>query len=59
MDVGRKILNLRLDRGLLQSELAELSGVTGAAICKIEKGMNAPRGAMLFRIAAVLGVPCD
>ena len=49
-------MNLRLDRGVKQQELAEACGLTPAAICKIESGRNQPRGHTALAIARHLGV---
>ena len=56
---GRKILNLRRDRGIAQQDLARASGITPGALSKIEAGINEPYGRNLFCIARRLGVPTD
>ena len=59
MELGRKIINLRLDRGIRQQDLARIIGITPSALSKIESGINSPRGMPLFRIARALCVPCE
>lgn len=44
MEVGRKILSLRLDRGLEQHELAARIGITSSGLSRLESGDNQPRG---------------
>ena len=59
MEIGRKVVNIRLDRGLPQQDLAKACGMTGGALSTIENGLHGPRGWGLFRIARTLAVPCD
>ncbi len=50
----------RTKRGLNQSELAELLGVTKTTISRWEKGKRAPRNADIWRIAIKTGLaPSD
>ena len=56
---GRKIKNLRLDRGLSQIELAAKTGITPSAISKLEDGTNSPRAGTVYRIAQVLGTTVE
>ena len=59
MKTGRKILNLRRDRGVAQRSLAELTSVTPSALSRIEAGIHQPKGPVALRIARVLGVSAD
>ena len=59
MTPGRKVKNLRLDRGLSAQDLAEASGISPGSLSKIERGVNAPRGQLLLRLARRLSVPCE
>ncbi len=59
MTPGRKIMNLRLDRGLSQIELAAKTGITCSAISKIEDDTNSPRAGTVYRIAQVLGATVE
>ncbi|MDE0960596.1 MAG: helix-turn-helix domain-containing protein [Planctomycetota bacterium] len=59
MEIGRKIMNLRKDRGVAQSSLADMTSVTPSALSRIEAGIHQPRGAVALRIARELGVTAD
>lgn len=59
METGRKIMNLRKDRGVAQSSLAEMTSVTPSALSRIEAGIHQPRGSVALRIAKELGVTVD
>ena len=62
MDLARKIVNLRKDRGLWQQDLAKLCGVTGGWLSKIEAGGITPSDltvATLVKLARALSVPID
>lgn len=59
MKLGRKILNLRLDRRLEQQELARECGITPGGISRIESGENSPSADTLWRIASALLVPME
>ena len=56
---GRKILNLRRDRGISQQELACACGLTPGTLSRIETGMNERCSRHIFSIARKLGVPTD
>jgi transcriptional regulator with XRE-family HTH domain len=54
-----KLIELRINKGLSQNRLAQLSGVSQTAIWKIERGGGA-NPATLKKVADVLGVePVD
>jgi transcriptional regulator with XRE-family HTH domain len=55
--IGQKLRALRLDRGLSQSALGDLVGVTFQQLQKYEKGVNRISAGRLARIAAALRVP--
>src|SRR5947207_15449826 len=55
--IGEKLRALRLDRGLSQSDLGRLIGVTFQQLQKYEKGVNRVSAGRLVRIAAALDVP--
>jgi len=40
--LGAELFKLRKEQGLSQTELAELTGLTAAAICNYEKGSRIP-----------------
>lgn len=49
--IGKKILTLRKTLGLNQEEFAKSLHVSGAALCKIEKGLTKhPRGQVFQRL---------
>ena len=47
---------LRVMRGLTQSQLASLVGVTQGTVSQWEKGITHPRFAVIPRLASALGV---
>ncbi|HEY7202374.1 MAG TPA: tetratricopeptide repeat protein [Candidatus Dormibacteraeota bacterium] len=56
-DFGHRLRRLRLDGGLTQEALAELSGVSVQAIAALEQGTRRfPRGDTIAMLAAALGV---
>ncbi len=59
METGRKIMNLRKDRGVAQHSLAAMTSVTPSALSRIEAGIHQPRGPVALRIARELGVTSD
>ena len=59
METGRKILNLRKDRGYAQKTLADLTAVTPSALSRIESGRHQPRGMVALRLARHLGVTVE
>ena len=55
-DVGRRIRELREQRGLSLRTLAERSGLSVNAVSLIERGLSSPTVSTLHRLAAALGV---
>lgn len=55
-DVGRRIRELREERGLSLRALAEASGLSVNAVSLIERGQSSPTVSTLHRLAAALGV---
>ena len=53
---GGRIRELRMRRGLLQRELAEMAGVTESAVRNYELGLRTPRPRHLEALAKALGV---
>ena len=53
---GNFVCALREQKGLTQAEVAEMLGVTAAAVSKWENGSSKPRVDVLFRLAEILGV---
>jgi transcriptional regulator with XRE-family HTH domain/KaiC/GvpD/RAD55 family RecA-like ATPase len=56
MDLGQRIKELRLKRGLSQTELAQLVGVTPSTISQVESNLIYPSLPALFKMAEVLAV---
>jgi transcriptional regulator with XRE-family HTH domain len=56
-EIGKRIRALRLERGLSQTELGNLLGVTFQQIQKYEKGANRVAAGRLQRVAESLDVP--
>jgi transcriptional regulator with XRE-family HTH domain len=54
-----KLKELRLKKGLSQSELAGLTRINTANLCKIERGFNNPSLTTAKKIADVLGVEVE
>lgn len=52
--IGNNLKRLRLEKGLKQSELAEIVGVEDKTISRIEVGGNYPSMDLLVRLAEVL-----
>ena len=57
--IGKKIKQLRRDKGLSQNELAEVLGVTGQAVSKWESDTSQPDIGLLPDLAAYFGVAID
>ena len=55
LEIGKKIHDLRIARGLTQKDLANAVGVTDKAVSRWETGRNFPDIASLEKIAGVLG----
>ncbi|MBM9605266.1 cupin domain-containing protein [Desulfopila inferna] len=55
-DLGAKIKNIRLTRGISQKHLADLTGVTPSTISQVEKNLIYPSLPALFRMAESLAV---
>ncbi|MCR5539087.1 MAG: helix-turn-helix transcriptional regulator [Lachnospiraceae bacterium] len=55
LETGKKIHDLRIDRGLTQKDLADAVGVTDKAVSRWETGRNFPDIASLEKIAEALG----
>lgn len=54
--VGTRIRNIRIDKGLSQSSLGAMVGVTGDRIQKYENGVRKPKTELLKKIAEALEV---
>jgi transcriptional regulator with XRE-family HTH domain len=56
-EIAKRVRALRLQRGLSQTELGEVLGVTFQQVQKYERGTNRISAGRLYRIADVLDVP--
>lgn len=56
MEIGKKIAQLRKEKGLSQKALAEKAGLGIASIQRIEYGSFRPKSATIRKIASALGV---
>jgi transcriptional regulator with XRE-family HTH domain len=54
--LGENVKRLRKERGLLQTDLARLSGYSPAMLCGVEQGKEIPSMRQLIRLARKLGV---
>ena len=58
-DIGKRIAEIRRDRGLNQDQLAELAMIHRVTLAKYETGVVEPGAFALSRIADALGVSTD
>ena len=55
-DIGKRIAELRRERGYGQDELAEMAGVHRVTLARYETGVIEPGAGAVARIADALGV---
>ncbi|RIQ18926.1 helix-turn-helix domain-containing protein [Jiangella rhizosphaerae] len=55
--LGRRIADVRVQRGLTMNALAERAGVSASMLWSVERGRKAPTVVVLDRIATALGTP--
>ncbi len=55
--IGRKVRELRDERGLTQRQLAERAGVSPMTVSRTERGNHAPSTNTLAKLAGGLDVP--
>jgi ribosome-binding protein aMBF1 (putative translation factor) len=55
-ELGRRVRELRVQRGLSQTELARRAGMTQPAVARFEAGGTVPTLPVLERLARALGV---
>ncbi len=58
-NLGEKIKELRIERGLTQPQLAELVGVSKGMISIWENNVNEPKAIFVKRLACALEVSAD
>ncbi len=59
MEVGSRILNLRMREGYNREELAEAVGISTKCLYEIEKGKKGFSVFVLYKITRILNVDCD
>ena len=55
MEPGHQVARLRMQRGLTQTELAEMVGSHQSSIARLESGRVAPRISFLQKVVEALG----
>lgn len=56
---GEKLRMLRQQRGLTQTELANLLGTNQSHVGKMEKGTRSPSVEVLMKLMQIFNVSCD
>jgi len=59
MSIGARIKEARIKKGLTQTELAEIVGVSKGAIGNYESNISSPKDEILFKIMATLNVDAN
>jgi transcriptional regulator with XRE-family HTH domain len=59
MNAGSRIKNLRKNKNLSQTELAQLMGLTSGAMSAIEVGKNNPTAELLIKLSDFFNVSTD
>lgn len=59
MEIGQRIKKLRLEKGLKQYQLANLSYLAFESLCRIENGLYYPSRKVIKLIADALGCEMD
>ena len=55
MDIGQRIKNLRVQKGLTQEELGERTDLTKGYISQLERNLSSPSMETFFSLLEVLG----
>lgn len=58
-DLGTRIRELRIEKGLSQPQLAKMVGVTNAVISFWENNVNEPKASYIKKLAECFGVTTD
>ncbi len=58
-EIGERVKQARLARGLSQADLAEMLNLSDAYVSKIELGKNAMTVTVLVKLSDALNVSCD
>lgn len=59
LNIGEKVKEVRLDRGLTQEQLAEKADIGAAFVARVEAGQKMLSIPALQRVAAALNISCD
>lgn len=59
MTIGDRIKHLCKQKGITQTQLAELTGITEASISRYVNSIREPRGSDIVKLADALGVTTD
>lgn len=59
MEIGMKIKELRLEKGLSQAAVAQAVGVSKRAIIFWEQGVNEPKASYIARLSTFFEVSAD
>ncbi|WP_397602237.1 helix-turn-helix domain-containing protein [Silvanigrella sp.] len=59
MEIGKTLKEIRIARGLNQTEFANLIGISESAVCQYERGGRYPSAEILAKISSSLNVSCD
>ena len=59
MNIAERIMNLRKEQNISQTELAKRLGVSRQAVSKWEQGLSSPDTAKLIQLADVLGTEVE
>lgn len=59
MSIGENIKRLREEKGILQSELAEILNISQSMVCQLERGTKVPTLPLSNEIAKVLDCSLD
>ena len=57
MQFGKKLRNLRKQRGITQEQLAEMASISVDFLSLVERGINAPSFETLEKLTCALDVP--
>ena len=58
-EVAQRIRDLRIQRGLTQTELGRMLDVSKSVISAYENGVHQPPYDVLIRLSGIFGVTCD
>lgn len=56
LEIAKKLKEIRMKKGLTQSEVAKKAGLDSNSYAKIERGLTKPLGLTLVKICKALGV---